>query len=78
MDWSNHHPLLPLSELKKVQIAELACHEINKPREKKKQKSKKGGCQGTPHSSPWSHPLCPSAPKGATLTPKMCQSSGSA
>lgn len=39
---SNHHPPLPLSELKKVQIAELACHEINKPGEKKKQKSKEG------------------------------------
>lgn len=78
---SNHHPPLPLSKLKKVQIAELACHEINKPTEKKKQKSKEGGflpCQGTPHPSSWSHLLCPSAHKGATLTPQMCQSPGSA
>lgn len=41
MDWSNHQPQLPLSELKKVQIAELACHEINKPTEEKKQRARR-------------------------------------
>lgn len=80
MDGPNHHPLLPLSELKKVQRAELARHEINKPTEKKKQKSKEGGIPSMPGHSLLQllePSALPRAHKGATLTPKKCQSPGS-
>lgn len=76
MDWSNHHPPLPLSELKKVQRAELACHEINEPIEKEKQKSKEEGFlprQGTPRSSSWSHSLCPVLTRGQLRHPKCAR-----
>lgn len=76
MDWSNHQPLLPLSELKTVQRAELK-RLINQ----QKRKSRRERREDSFHVGALPDPALGATPparahKGVTLTPKMLKAQG--